>query len=55
MLATGSTVFYAMLYGGLAGEQGEEVNVPDVDPEAFLAMLRWLGGSCTCTCAGTAR
>jgi len=42
VLATGSTVFYAMLYGGLAGEQGEEVNVPDVDPEAFLAMLRYL-------------
>jgi len=40
ILATGSTVFYAMLYGGLA--ETEEIVVPDVDPEAFLALLNYL-------------
>ena len=42
VLATGSTVFYAMLYGGLADKEAEEIVVPDVDPEAFLAMLKYL-------------
>ena len=44
VLATGSTVFYAMLYGGLAvsDTDTEEVVVPDVDPDAFLAMLKYL-------------
>ena len=42
VLATGSTVFYAMLYGGLADREAEEVTVPDVDPDAFLAMLKYL-------------
>ena len=42
VLATGSTVFYAMLYGGLADQDAEEIVVPDVDPEAFLAMLKYL-------------
>jgi BTB/POZ domain-containing protein 3/6 len=42
VLATGSTVFYAMLYGGLSDSQAEDIVVPDVDPDAFLAMLRYL-------------
>lgn len=42
VLATGSTVFYAMLYGGLADLQGDDIPVPDVDPDAFLAMLKYL-------------
>ena len=42
ILATGSTVFYAMLYGGLADNDCEEIVVPDVDPDAFLAMLKYL-------------
>ena len=42
VLATGSTVFYAMLYGGLADKESDEVQVPDVDPDAFLSMLKYL-------------
>ena len=42
VLATGSTVFYAMLYSGLADKEAEEIVVPDVDPNAFLAMLKYL-------------
>ena len=42
VLATGSTVFYAMLYGGLADADCEDIAVPDVDPEAFLGLLKYL-------------
>ena len=42
ILATGSTVFYAMLYGSLADDRVEEIVVPDVDPDAFLALLNYL-------------
>ena len=42
VLATGSTVFYAMLYGGLAENLAEDILVPDVDPDAFLSMLKYL-------------
>ena len=48
ILATGSTVFYAMFYGGLAMdiENGNSpdnaIDVPDVEPTAFLAMLKYL-------------
>lgn len=38
VLAVGSSVFYAMFYGGLKSE--EEVQVPDVEPSAFLTLLR---------------
>uniref|UniRef100_A0A1B6HQD5 BTB domain-containing protein n=1 Tax=Homalodisca liturata TaxID=320908 RepID=A0A1B6HQD5_9HEMI len=41
VLATGSSVFYAMFYGGLA-ENKEEVEVPDVEPSAFLTLLKYL-------------
>ncbi|KAF6199671.1 hypothetical protein GE061_005969 [Apolygus lucorum] len=41
VLATGSSVFYAMFYGGLA-EDKEEIAVPDVEPSAFLTLLRYL-------------
>ncbi|KAL1116071.1 hypothetical protein AAG570_005566 [Ranatra chinensis] len=41
VLATGSSVFYAMFYGGLA-ENKEEIEVPDVEPSAFLTMLKYL-------------
>lgn len=41
ILATGSTVFYAMFFGGLA-EDREAIDVPDVDPDAFLTMLKYL-------------
>ncbi|XP_061436296.1 BTB/POZ domain-containing protein 3-like [Lethenteron reissneri] len=41
VLAVGSSVFYAMFYGGLA-ESGHEVHIPDVEPTAFLALLRYL-------------
>ncbi|KAK8738922.1 hypothetical protein OTU49_003741 [Cherax quadricarinatus] len=40
VLAVGSSVFYAMFYGGLKSE--EEVQVPDVEPSAFLTLLRYL-------------
>ncbi|GBP98101.1 hypothetical protein EVAR_68645_1 [Eumeta japonica] len=38
ILATGSSVFYAMFYGGLA-ENKQEIKVPDVEPSAFLTLL----------------
>ncbi|XP_066142851.1 BTB/POZ domain-containing protein 6-B-like isoform X1 [Euwallacea fornicatus] len=41
VLATGSSVFYAMFYGGLA-ECKDEIEVPDVEPSAFLIMLKYL-------------
>ncbi|XP_034659865.1 BTB/POZ domain-containing protein 6 isoform X1 [Drosophila subobscura] len=41
ILATGSSVFYAMFYGGLA-ENKQEIKVPDVEPTAFLTLLRYL-------------
>ncbi|XP_073816117.1 BTB/POZ domain containing protein 3 lute isoform X2 [Musca autumnalis] len=41
ILATGSSVFYAMFYGGLA-ENKNEIKVPDVEPSAFLTLLRYL-------------
>jgi len=41
VLAVGSSVFYAMFYGTLA-ETGDEIVVPDVEPEAFLKMLKYL-------------
>lgn len=39
VLATGSSVFYAMFFGGLA-ECKEEIEVPDVEPSAFLTLLK---------------
>ena len=39
VLATGSSVFYAMFYGGLA-ESEDEIKVPDVEPPAFLILLK---------------
>lgn len=39
VLATGSSVFYAMFYGGLADGK-DEVEIPDVEPAAFLNLLR---------------
>lgn len=39
VLATGSSVFFAMFYGGLA-EAKDEIEVPDVEPSAFLTMLK---------------
>ncbi|XP_041763701.1 BTB/POZ domain-containing protein 6-B isoform X1 [Anopheles merus] len=41
VLATGSSVFYAMFYGGLA-ENKQEIKVPDVEPGAFLTLLKYL-------------
>ena len=39
VLATGSSVFYAMFHGGLA-ENKEDIEIPDVEPSAFLNLLR---------------
>eukprot|EP00069_Balaena_mysticetus_P006547 bmy_05069T0 len=41
VLAVGSSVFYAMFYGELAEDKGE-IRIPDVDPAAFLAMLKYI-------------
>ncbi|XP_050295421.1 BTB/POZ domain-containing protein 6-B-like isoform X2 [Anthonomus grandis grandis] len=41
VLATGSSVFYAMFYGGLA-ECKDQIEVPDVEPSAFLILLKYL-------------
>ena len=40
VLATGSSVFYAMFYGGLATRDGD-IEIPDVEPPAFLSLLRY--------------
>lgn len=40
ILATGSSVFYAMFYGGLAKESGGDIEIPDVEPCAFLNLLK---------------
>jgi BTB/POZ domain-containing protein 3/6 len=44
VLASGSSVFYAMLYGGLSGADASKdvIPVPDVEPVAFLTMLKYL-------------
>lgn len=39
VLATGSSVFYAMFYGGLADKQ-DEIALPDVEPVAFQNLMR---------------
>lgn len=41
VLATGSSVFYAMFFGGLA-DTNTEIEIPDVEPSAFLALLRYI-------------
>ncbi|KAM8852612.1 BTB/POZ domain-containing protein 3 [Synchiropus picturatus] len=41
VLAVGSSVFHAMFYGELA-ENNDEIHIPDVEPAAFLAMLKYI-------------
>lgn len=41
VLATGSSVFYAMFYGGFSESNGD-VEIPDVEPAAFLTLLRYV-------------
>uniref|UniRef100_A0A3Q2PCM1 BTB domain containing 6 n=2 Tax=Fundulus heteroclitus TaxID=8078 RepID=A0A3Q2PCM1_FUNHE len=41
VLAVGSSVFCAMFYGDLAGEESE-IHIPDVEPAAFLILLKYL-------------
>uniref|UniRef100_A0A4W4HB55 BTB domain-containing protein n=1 Tax=Electrophorus electricus TaxID=8005 RepID=A0A4W4HB55_ELEEL len=41
VLAVGSSVFCAMFYGDLA-EEGSEIHIPDVEPAAFLILLKYL-------------
>ena len=41
ILVTGSSVFFAMFYGGLA-EDTKEVSIPDVEPQAFLNLLKYV-------------
>lgn len=41
ILATGSSVFFAMFYGGLANSN-EEIEIPDVEITAFLNLLKYL-------------
>ena len=33
-------MFYAMFYGGLAARDGD-IEIPDVEPPAFLSLLRY--------------
>ena len=40
ILATGSSVFFAMFHGGLAEDKARDIEVPDVDPQAFHILLR---------------
>lgn len=39
VLSTGSSVFTAMFHGGLADKK-DEIEIPDVEPGAFLNLLR---------------
>ena len=39
VLATASPVFFAMFYGPLA-TGASEIDIPDIDPEAFVELLR---------------
>lgn len=39
ILATGSSVFFTMFYGGLP-EMKDDIEVSDVEPSAFLTLLR---------------
>ncbi|XP_003803213.1 BTB/POZ domain-containing protein 6 [Otolemur garnettii] len=41
VLAVGSSVFYAMFYGDLA-EVKSEIHIPDVEPTAFLILLKYM-------------
>ncbi|XP_020772953.1 BTB/POZ domain-containing protein 6-B [Boleophthalmus pectinirostris] len=41
VLAVGSSVFCAMFYGDLAEEESE-IQIPDVEPAAFLILLKYL-------------
>ncbi|XP_062037777.1 BTB/POZ domain-containing protein 6 [Lepus europaeus] len=41
VLAVGSSVFYAMFYGDLA-EVKAEIHIPDVEPAAFLILLKYM-------------
>ncbi|GCC38310.1 hypothetical protein chiPu_0016824 [Chiloscyllium punctatum] len=41
ILAVGSSVFYAMFYGELA-EDKPDIHIPDVEPAAFLILLKYL-------------
>nr|XP_039248546.1 BTB/POZ domain-containing protein 3-like [Styela clava] len=41
ILATGSSVFFAMLYGDMA-ENKNEIEIPDVEPVAFRILLKYL-------------
>uniref|UniRef100_A0A1A8GQW2 BTB (POZ) domain containing 3b n=1 Tax=Nothobranchius korthausae TaxID=1143690 RepID=A0A1A8GQW2_9TELE len=41
VLAVGSSVFGAMFYGDLAEEQSE-IHIPDVEPAAFLTLLKYM-------------
>ncbi|CAM1293995.1 BTBD6 (predicted) [Pycnogonum litorale] len=42
VLTTGSPVFYAMFYGGLAGDNGADIEIPDVAPIAFCTLLKYI-------------
>ncbi|KAM8913163.1 BTB/POZ domain-containing protein 6-B-like isoform 2-T3 [Spinachia spinachia] len=41
VLAVGSSVFCAMFYGDLA-EEDSEIHIPDVEPAAFLILLKYM-------------
>lgn len=41
ILSMASPVFEAMFYGGLA-ESNSPIEIPDVQPDAFSAMLQWV-------------
>ncbi|XP_020356856.1 BTB/POZ domain-containing protein 6-B-like isoform X1 [Oncorhynchus nerka] len=41
VLAVGSSVFCAMFYGDLA-EESSEIHIPDVEPAAFLILLKYM-------------
>lgn len=49
VLAVGSAVFDAMFNGGMA-TTSTEIELPDVEPAAFLSLLKYDSFVCVCVC-----
>ena len=49
MLSVGSAVFDAMFNSTLATQE-DEITIPDVEPAAFLALLKFLYSDEVCDC-----
>ena len=46
VLGSASPVFYSMLFGNLANNNKDIIEIPDVDPDSFMHMLRLVKLTC---------